>query len=123
MSLKSIDPTQTLAWKKLQAHFETIKDVHMSSLFSKNSKRSSEMSLEWDDFFLDYSKNRITAQTISLLKGLAEEIQLSDAISKYFEGEKINKTGSNIDLLMDVVAPSKTNIEGVFVSGDAAGIS
>ena len=51
MSLKSIDPTQTLAWKKLQAHFETIKDVHMSSLFSKNFKRASEMSLEWNDFF------------------------------------------------------------------------
>ena len=110
MSLKSIDPTQTLAWKKLQAHFETIKDVHMSSLFSKNFKRASEMSLEWNDFFLDYSKNRITAETISLLKGLAEEIQLSDAISKYFEGEKINKTEGRAVLHTALRAPKESEV-------------
>merc|ERR1711965_168977 len=110
MSLKSIDPTQTLAWKKLQAHFESIKDVHMSSLFSKNFKRASEMSLEWNDFFLDYSKNRITAETISLLKGLAEEIQLSDAISKYFDGEKINKTEGRAVLHTALRAPKESEV-------------
>ena len=59
MSLKSINPKQTLAWKKLQAHFDTIKDEHMSKWFSNNPNRPAEMSVEWDDFYLDFSKNRI----------------------------------------------------------------
>ena len=92
MSLTSINPTETLAWKNLQHHFESIKDVHMTSWFDENPNRASELSVKWDDFFVDFSKNRITPETLDLLKDLAEEVQLSAAISKYFGGEKINKT-------------------------------
>jgi glucose-6-phosphate isomerase len=92
MSLKSKNPTNTIAWKKLKTHFEAIKNEHMSDWFKTNSKRAIEMSLQWDDFFLDFSKNRINSETLSLLQDLAEEIDLSDAISKYFNGDKINKT-------------------------------
>lgn len=92
MSLTSINPTETLAWKNLQHHFESIKDVHMTSWFDENPNRASEFSVKWDDFFVDFSKNRITPETLDLLKDLAEEVQLSAAISKYFGGEKINKT-------------------------------
>ena len=92
MSLKSKNPKNTIAWKKLKTHFEAIKNEHMSDWFKTNSKRAIEMSLQWDDFFLDFSKNRINSETLSLLQDLAEEIDLSDAISKYFNGDKINKT-------------------------------
>jgi glucose-6-phosphate isomerase len=110
MSLKSIDPTQTHAWKKLQTHFEAVKDAHMSSWFINNPGRVSEMSIEWDDFFIDYSKNRITAETLSLLNELAEEVQLSDAISKYFDGEKINKTESRAVLHTALRAPKDCEV-------------
>ena len=64
----------------------------MTNWFSNNSERASDLSFKWDDFFLDYSKNRLTTETISLLKELTEEIELSDSISKYFNGTKINQT-------------------------------
>lgn len=92
MSLKSINPTQTKAWNKLQQHFESIKEAHMTTWFEHQPERAQQMTIKWEDFFLDYSKNRINAETLSLLKDLAEELQLSDAVSKYFGGEKINKT-------------------------------
>jgi glucose-6-phosphate isomerase len=92
MSLKSINPTKTVAWKKLESHFELIKDQHMKDWFSINSKRAIEMSIKWEDFFLDYSKNRINEETMSLFQDLVDEIKLSDAISKYFKGDKINQT-------------------------------
>jgi glucose-6-phosphate isomerase len=64
----------------------------MTKWFEHQPERAQQMSLKWEDFFLDYSKNRINAETLSLFKDLAEELQLSDAVSKYFGGEKINKT-------------------------------
>ncbi len=120
MSLKSINPSQTIAWKNLQTHFETIKDEHMSKWFSNNPSRANEMSIEWDDFFLDYSKNRITPETLSLLKDLADEIQISDAISKYFDGKKINKTEDRAVLHTALRAPKNTEVlfEGVNVITD-----
>ena len=70
MRLKSINPTQTTAWENLHYHFESIKDEHMVSWFNDNPNRTSEMSVKWEDFFLDFSKNRITSETLKLLKNL-----------------------------------------------------
>ena len=92
MALKAINPTETKAWKKLISHFEEIKDVHMVELFSKNPERAKEMAIEWNDFYVDYSKNRINKETLDLLVALAEELDLKDAISKYFSGDTINET-------------------------------
>ena len=110
MSLKSINPTQTSAWKNLQHHFESIKDEHMVSWFNADSDRASKMNIKWEDFFLDFSKNRITPQTLKLLKDLAEEIQLDDAISKYFDGEKINKTEGRAVLHTALRAPEDAEV-------------
>ena len=120
MSLKSINPKQTLAWKKLQAHFDTIKDEHMSKWFSNNPNRPAEMSVEWDDFYLDFSKNRITSDTLSLLKDLVEEVQLKDAISQYFKGQKINKTEGRAVLHTALRAPKNAHVlfEGADVIPD-----
>jgi glucose-6-phosphate isomerase len=92
MALQSINPTQTQAWKKLQAHFETMKNVQMQQLFANEPARAEQMHLQWNDFLVDYSKNIISAETISLLQELANEVQLKDAITKYFDGDVINQT-------------------------------
>ncbi len=92
MALQSINPTQTQAWKKLQAHFETMKNVQMQHLFANEPTRAEKMHLQWNDFLVDYSKNIISAETISLLQELANEVQLKDAITKYFDGDVINQT-------------------------------
>lgn len=92
MSLPSINPTKTESWKLLEKHFEEIKNLEMQSVFTKDLNRTTNFSLEWQDFYLDYSKNRINDETKRLLLALAEEVQLKEAIDQQFKGLKINKT-------------------------------
>ena len=92
MALQSIDPTKTKAWKQLEAHFDTIKNIQMTTWFAQNHERANEMSIKWDDFYVDYSKNRITPETKTLLLQLANDIDLKQAITKYFSGDIINET-------------------------------
>jgi glucose-6-phosphate isomerase len=92
MALKTINPTTTKAWSKLQAHFKTIENSHLVDLFSKHSNRANEMTIQWEDFYVDYSKHRISKETLDLLIELANEVDLKDAMNKYFGGEVINKT-------------------------------
>jgi glucose-6-phosphate isomerase len=90
--LPKIDPTKTKSWQNLAAHFEKIKSVHMKDLFAKDAQRFSKHSVRFNDILVDYSKNRITTETLHLLFGLANEIGLRDAIDQMFSGEKINET-------------------------------
>ncbi|MCH7524529.1 MAG: glucose-6-phosphate isomerase, partial [Bacteroidetes bacterium] len=92
MALKNINPITTKAWSKLEEHFKDIKDVQMKQWFNEDEQRANRFTIKWDDFYVDYSKNRITQETIDLFLELAEEVDLQDAISKYFSGDKINKT-------------------------------
>ena len=92
MALSAINPTQTIAWKKLQSHFETMKNVRMQDLFANEPTRAEKMHLEWNDFLIDYSKNIATKETLDLLLELANEVQLKEAISKYIGGDVINQT-------------------------------
>jgi glucose-6-phosphate isomerase len=92
MSLNTINPTQTAAWKKLQAHFDANKDLRMQDLFAEDEQRVEKFHLNWKDFLLDYSKNRITAETMTLLHELAKEMGLSAAIQSYVGGDAINQT-------------------------------
>jgi len=92
MALNSINPTQTKAWSKLAAHFETIKESQMKTWFKENPNRAEEFTIKWEDFYVDFSKNRITPETLELFKELAQELNLQDAISKYFRGDVINQT-------------------------------
>jgi len=90
--VKNINPTDTQSWKKLHDHFKTIKDTHLKTLFTENNDRTSQFSISWNNFYIDYSKNRIDQTTKSLLLDLAEEIDLGSAIDSYFSGAKINTT-------------------------------
>ncbi len=92
MALATINPTQTAAWKKLQAHFEIVKNVQMQDLFANEPARAEHMHLQWNDFLVDYSKNIVTKETMDLLQELASDVQLKDAIKQYFEGDSINQT-------------------------------
>jgi len=92
MALKSINPSQTIAWQNLLTHFNSMKNVKMQDLFASDPKRAEKMHLQWNDFLVDFSKNRITQETLDLLQELANEVHLKEAISSYFEGEIINKT-------------------------------
>ncbi|GAB4593648.1 glucose-6-phosphate isomerase [Edwardsiella tarda] len=91
--MKNINPTRTAAWQALQQHFEQMKSVHMRDLFAADADRFSKFSATFDDQMLvDYSKNRITAETLEKLQALARETDLSSAIAAMFAGEKINRT-------------------------------
>ncbi|WP_242092157.1 glucose-6-phosphate isomerase [Aestuariivivens sediminicola] len=92
MALPGINPTSTQAWKKLKAHYETVSNVHMKDLFLKDKHRADHLAIQWEDFYVDYSKNRITEETLQLLLDLVEEVQLKDAVASQFSGEKINRT-------------------------------
>ncbi len=91
--MKNINPSQTEAWKALQQHFEQMKHVHLRDLFEQDKERFTTFSATFDQQILvDYSKNRMTAETLDQLQSLAQETDLAGAIRSMFSGEKINRT-------------------------------
>lgn len=92
MPLLNTNPTQTEAWKKLSAHFEEMSSFSIQKAFDENSNRKGDFSIEMNDLLVDYSKNRINQTTMQLLVELANEVNLQDAIEKYFSGDTINVT-------------------------------
>ncbi|MEN6487059.1 MAG: glucose-6-phosphate isomerase [Syntrophobacteraceae bacterium] len=90
--LKRIDPVETAGWRRLADHFEEMKNVHMRDLFASDPERFERFSARFGDILVDYSKNRISGETMKLLLGLAEEVCLGDAVEKMFEGDRINET-------------------------------
>ncbi len=92
MPLYNINPTTTQAWKKLSERYNQTKDSHMKAQFSNDANRASDFTIQWKDFLVDYSKNRIDRKTMQLLLQLTKEVNLKDAIGKYFGAEAINQT-------------------------------
>ena len=90
--LPTINPTETTAWKKLEAHFTTVEDLHLKDLFVDDAQRFSTFSLQLENILVDYSKNRITQETIDLLIELANECGLQEAIDAQYTGKSINAT-------------------------------
>jgi glucose-6-phosphate isomerase len=87
----SVKPTQTKAWSDLQQHHLQASAVEMKDLFAKDPERFNKFSLTFGDITVDYSKNRITEETLRLLLSLANECRLKEAMEAMFNGEKINK--------------------------------
>ena len=81
--------TSRSSWKALQAHHEKVREFHLRELFAKDAQRAERFSLEAAGLYLDYSKNRITDETLKLLLQLAEESGLRGRIDAMFSGEKI----------------------------------
>jgi len=90
--LPTINPTQTNAWKELEKYFATFKGTQMKALFATDAKRAEKYSLQFEDIFVDFSKNIVDEKVMSLLVKLAEECGLKSAIEAEFTGKKINKT-------------------------------
>ncbi|HVT30011.1 MAG TPA: glucose-6-phosphate isomerase [Lacipirellulaceae bacterium] len=99
------------AWKALAAHHETMRDVHLRSLFADDTKRGERMTAEAAGVFLDYSKQRITDETFELLLQLAEQVDLRGRIGAMFSGEKINITENRAVLHVALRAPEGATIK------------
>ena len=117
MALKSINPTQTKTWEKLSKHYSEIKDTHLKQWFKEDEKRAERFTIKWEDFYFDYSKNRIDSETVNFLKELTEEVDLKDAISKYFSGDIINQTESRAvsHTALRLPQDAKLTVDGVNV--------
>lgn len=103
--------------QKLQDHFKLVKDKTLRELFSEDKARASKFSLQFESVFLDYSKNRITPETLELLLGLAEEAGVKQKIEAMFSGEKINKSEDRpvLHTALRNVSGEPINVDGVNV--------
>ena len=90
--LKKIDPTGTQSWQRLVDHYQEMKPISMKTLFQRDPARFEQFSIRFGDILVDFSKNRMVSETLNLLIGLAEEVDLGDAIRKLFAGDPINET-------------------------------
>jgi glucose-6-phosphate isomerase len=102
--------TQTPEWKALHDHYEQVRDAHLRELFAADPKRGEAMSLEVDGVYFDYSKNRVTDETIRLLVALAERAGLRERIDAMLAGEKINVTEDRAVLHVALRAPESEHI-------------
>ena len=98
------------AWKALQAHYKDAREIHLRTLFAEDPERGTRMTVEAAGLFLDYSKNRITDDTIRLLIQLAEESSLQERIDAMFRGEKINVTENRAVLHVALRAPREASV-------------
>ena len=116
MSTKSIIKplTQRPAWKSLGAHHKKNAKLHLRELFAADKKRGEKLTAEAVGLFLDYSKNRVTAETLKLLQQLAKESGLRGRMDAMFAGEKINITENRAVLHVALRAPRNAKI---FVDG------
>jgi len=110
MSTKTLPLTRRAAWKKLQAHFKAIGTRHLRDLFREEPDRGEQLTLEGAGIYLDYSKNRITHETLALLVELAEESGLRARIDAMFAGEPINVSEHRSVLHVALRAPRKASI-------------
>ncbi|MFY0674002.1 MAG: glucose-6-phosphate isomerase [Bacteroidia bacterium] len=90
MSYKSL--FNTLAHEKLESHFKSIESTHLTDLFAKDTQRASKFNIQEGDFYFDFSKNRITEETMALFVEAANEMGFNDQLQAFFGGDKINET-------------------------------
>ena len=98
------------SWKLLKAHQEKIGELHLRRLFADDPTRGERLTAEAVGIYLDYSKNRVTDETLALLRGLAEESGLRERIAAMFRGDKINQTENRAVLHVALRAPRSTSI-------------
>ena len=117
MALDNSSPLKTASWKSLEKHFNEIHLKTMKQMFQEDASRAEKFSIQWNYFLVDFSKNRITDETLNLLLKLTDEMQLKKAISSYFEGETINKTEDRAVLHTALRASNNAviNVEGTNV--------
>ncbi|MES2411528.1 MAG: glucose-6-phosphate isomerase, partial [Bacteroidota bacterium] len=110
MALPNINPTSTKAWQKLTQHYAQMKNVSMTEMFANDKSRAEKFHIHWNDFLIDYSKNIVNQETLTLLQDLAKEVNLKSAINSYFSGENINQTEDRAVLHTALRAPHSTTV-------------
>jgi len=98
------------AWAALETHYKKVRDRHLRELFAENPRRGEQMAVEGAGLYLDYSKNRITGETLKLLVDLAKSSGLQDRIEAMFRGEKINVSENRAVLHVALRAPKGSSI-------------
>ena len=108
---QTLEPlAQRRSWKALRSHYKKVREIHLRSLFAEDPGRGERMTAEASGIFLDYSKNRITDETLKLLVRLAEKSGLRERIEAMFRGDKINVTEKRAVLHIALRAPKGTSI-------------
>src|ERR1700728_2041285 len=107
--------TRQTAWSALASHYKTVSKLHLKQLFADDPKRGERLAVEAAGLYLDYSKNRLTDETLRLLLQLAEESGLRARIDAMFRGEKINITEKRAVLHVALRAPRD---ESIVVDGE-----
>jgi len=117
MALQNTNPSGTAAWQALQDHYAEMQNASMQEMFAADTQRAQKFHIKWNDFLVDYSKNIINEQTLTLLQNLAKEADLTGAIQSYFDGDAINRTEDRAVLHTALRAPQTADIkyEGVNV--------
>jgi glucose-6-phosphate isomerase len=110
MTTASAPLTQRPAWKALAAHYQQVRNLHLRQLFADDPRRGERLTLEAVGIYLDYSKNRVTDETLRLLLRLAEECGLRGRIDAMFRGERINVTEKRAVLHVALRAPKGESI-------------
>ena len=110
MDKKTKSPTERPAWNALDAHYQKVRDLHLRKLFADDPTRGERMTVEALGLFLDYSKNRVTDETLRLLVQLADESGLRARIDAMFRGDKINITENRAVLHVALRAPKEASI-------------
>ena len=110
MALPKVNPSQTAAWQQIQSHFEKMQTTSMKDLFVSEANRAEKFHIQWNDFLVDYSKNIVSKETLDLLLNLANEVDLKQAISSYFQGDIINQTENRAVLHTALRAKESANI-------------
>ena len=103
--------TQSPAWKALTDHFQSVRQLHLRDLFAQDPGRAAAMACEAEGLYLDYSKQRATAETLRLLTALARERGLAERIAAMFRGDRINLTENRAVLHTALRAPRNADVE------------
>jgi len=113
--LAKIDFTHTVAYQRLEEHYKHISSEKIANLFKKDKNRHQKFSINFNDFHVDFSKNRIDTETVKLLIELAQECKLGEAIDAMFNGDKINETERRA--VLHTALRNKSN-KPIFVDGE-----
>src|SRR5262249_14414169 len=110
MDKETKSSTERRAWNALVAHHQKVRDLHLRKLFADDPKRGERMTVDAVGLYLEYSKNRVTDETLGLLLQLADEAGLRARIDAMFRGEKINITENRAVLHVALRAPKGASI-------------
>src|SRR5262249_20724192 len=102
--------TERATWRAIESHYQSVRKLHLRDLFAADLRRGERFTAEAAGLYLDYSKNRITGETLDLLVRLAEESQLRPRIEAMFRGEMINTTEGRAALHVALRVPRRTSL-------------